>query len=123
MSHEKEGAAGRHLKPNSVLKRRSSFSTNFNITKTGPPGKQIVFADDRGASICKVVLVLLIIDPFSFLNSDDICGEAVLFIRARTSGGTASKGLLRNIVVFGSQHRETLILDHLCVFLLLEIAL
>ena len=59
----------------------------------------------------------------SFFYSDDICGKTVLFIRARTSGGTASKGLLRNIVVFGSQHRKTLRLDHLCSYLLLEIAL
>lgn len=101
MSHEKDGVNGRHLKPTSVLKRRSSFSTNFNITKSGPPGKQIVFADDRGASICKVSKTVLGVGVFGSYYLDNIRGEAVLFVRARAPRGGAGEGLLCHIVVDG----------------------
>jgi hypothetical protein len=54
-THTTDHQIGKNVgKPLPILKRRSSFSTTFNVTKTGPPGKQIVFADDRGANICKV---------------------------------------------------------------------
>ncbi len=45
-------AAGKVIVP--ILKRRSSFAQTFNVTKSGPAGKAIHFADENGSPILNV---------------------------------------------------------------------